>query len=477
MDQALKERRLGSAAARRKKMEERERERQQRHQKMSGEARERKIKELLDHSSDDEDLDEENDNATSGTTSEPDLDYASSVQTPSDSSLLTPDDLPSPLVVRRRKPNQNFVGDVTGGAPGQLQISLLVDSQQNKNNTIHVESPSSPSPVLQSSLVTLSDWNYERFSAVLNPDKVQEDLAAEDFQYPYSPIEVATPISYSLPKVRPSVVSICSISSNRKSQTPKSPKRETHLSRQSAFPASEATPFRLPSSPTKPSRTSSNAYPESQLQKSYPQGAKFERKSSAPLLTGTSRFSRTEPLRKADQMVSASPHIRKTDHLRLSPPMPGSMHGLRSNTPLSPQESEHCRTSMPFDRRVEHNLRRPSTGYGQVSQQSQPSTNTTPATTSKPSALHIARKKSISALRSSSESIGQALRSVKAKGRLSIRPDVDTPPVPILIMPKPDQSLDLSFFPLPPPRSSLRTARDSVTSSASSPVIGGLAWG
>src|SRR5277367_3946332 len=113
MDQALKERRLGSATARRKKMEERERERQQRHQKMSGEARERKIKELLDHSSDDEDVDEEHDNATSGTTSEPDLDYASSVQTPSDSSLLTPDDLPSPLVVRRRKPNRNFAGDVT----------------------------------------------------------------------------------------------------------------------------------------------------------------------------------------------------------------------------------------------------------------------------------------------------------------------------------------------------------------------------
>lgn len=222
MDQILKARRLGSASARRRRMQEREIAAQQ--------AEERRTKILLyGYSSEEDELSEEGDS------------YSPIRDTQSDQARP-----PSSLSPSAKRPST----DILDFQPEQLRAPSLPFLPSS------ISKPYIPALVIPSPLAP--DLNTYRGEPILPAD----DAGPLPFSIePETPIEVATPIAYSIPHTRPSMIFIKTCISPRTDNAaahrpasmphpppipPRSDKRESTQSLSSAISSVEARTISLP---------------------------------------------------------------------------------------------------------------------------------------------------------------------------------------------------------------------------------------
>ena len=390
----------------------------------------------------------------------------SSVDTPSERSVLTPDESLSGRAVFGK---QHQV-DTSSITPLKIHIPEEEEDLEMDLEVNQVKVPPSPSPVrLHASLATLSDFRYDRFSLILESpisDLVSPDL---DNDETFSPIETATPIAYQLPKERPSLISISTSSSTRsKRRTPsaQSPllqtmpntierpsKRLSTTSSHGGYPAAEATLFEVPDLPANAFQLIANASQESlSLPFSQPK-TRAERKSSVPRLSTALGHGRVSSIKSLIKTPTSATHSRSFSRNsgHASRPSTASISGFdgyalrntaASSSTTNLSQMQRPPTSMSMRSVGSTSSHHPMTAL--------PSLPTPPAddNVTDPMSKSMSRKKSFSALRRRSESIGQA---IKGLGKITTKHDVPMP-TPAVATPRiPNKNLlDLSSFPTPP---------------------------
>ncbi|RVX72921.1 hypothetical protein B0A52_03274 [Exophiala mesophila] len=280
MDQQLKSCKLASASARRKKFQDRQAQQALEIERRLAQKKRPIMYDRPPSGSDEEDARYERE---------------SSVDTTSDRSVLTPDDL--------RSGHLRFDGQ-TQAETTPLPLKILVPEQDMEKDMIEaalnedcIMVPPSPSPILQASLATLSDFRYDRYSVMFDSPNSEILTPELDFDESMSPIETATHVAYQMPKSRPSLISITtSVSSRSKRRTPSvhSPlsrnislslerptKRLSTSSAQSAYPAAEATLFEVPDLPSNAFEIIANASQESLPMTLHLNKSRTERKSES----------------------------------------------------------------------------------------------------------------------------------------------------------------------------------------------------
>lgn len=478
MEQALRERSLSSASVRRKRIQEREEQRQQARK----DAKERvlAIQELSDcdsRSGSDGDHPGSNHSRedSCGTSSE----Y--SLSTPNDTPQAMGDKTPS-YVDDRKQPLRILVPETPIG--GRQQST----------------SDSEPAPKLQASLATFSDFHYDRYSMIV--DSPAELLASpnSDLDEHESLCEVATPVSFSMPRSRPAVVSIVSTKGpNKKRRTssaasstlhqvmqrsatmpPELPVRNANrlsqLNQPSGFLASEAAPFEVPDLPSNAMYMIANASRDSLAMSTHsaePTSTrpKQTRKHSMPLFSAAFRSSHSRmssikglvsptissPRLSTNMDVQSRPRTAVADSMSfetvpadLNDPLPPPRHST-THRPATSYASSSTRngsvTALPT--LPPHGGVRPLHHHQHTPRENSPSPELNPR-----------RKKSFSTLRMRSESISNAIKFVSGSkrngggsvrdSRLPFGPSSDAPPVPTR-MTDLRMSTDLSSFPSPPP--------------------------
>ncbi|KIW68469.1 hypothetical protein PV04_04411 [Phialophora macrospora] len=481
MDQALKARKMSSASARRRKIQERQQQQALDRERFA--EHKRRIL-VYDHRADRQSAylgDLEYDPADEVDGSAERSDRESSAETQSERSAVTPDDM---LQSKARFGGQPSTGSATLTAlkiqiPDEDEVLQRMELDENR-----IIIPPSPKPLLQASLATLSDFRYDRYSTILD-SPLSETLSPDlDTDETFSPIETATPISYQQPKSRPSLISIVSTShrSKRRTASLQSPlsqtlpqtverptKRQSISSIRSAFPAAEATLFEVPNLPDNAFELIASASQESlPLSGKERPKSKAERKSSMPRLSTAlshARMSSIKSLIKTPTTATPPPHRRSFSRpsSHISRPSTASIPAsdiasiMRNPAALSSSSNLTSMTRPP----TSHSSSTSMAGAGST-MTALPSLPTPPADdmVSDPLAARPAmqRKKSFSALRRRSESIGQA---IKGLSKITTKHDVPLPTTPGAVTPKKAQTFDLSKFPTPPlpsPRTGKSTA-------------------
>ncbi|KIX08975.1 uncharacterized protein Z518_00053 [Rhinocladiella mackenziei CBS 650.93] len=476
MDQALKTRKLSSVSVRRKKFQERqqqhavEKEKLQEHKSQVvryGHTAEH-AEEPDDASADDMELDVER------------FDRESSVETPSEGSVLTPDDtlLNGTAFVKSTQPQTSTAMPLKIDIPAEEEV-LQLELDEDR-----VVVPPSPRPVLQASLATLSDFRYDRYSCILD-SPVSEALSPDlDTDETFSPIETATPVSFQQPKSRPSLISI--VSGPRRSkrrttsvQSPLSPtvprtserphKRQSTSSTYSCFPAAEATVFEVPDLPANAFELIANASQESLLS-TKERKSKADRKSSVPRLSTNLSHTRMSSIKSLIKTPTSATHQRSLSS-RASRPSTASLSGMDTLHIMKNPISSNSTTNIPSMQRPPTSTSPSSTtaGLNHANMTALPSLPTPPTDESVSDPLggnkpNMQRKKSLSTLRRRSESLGQA---IKGLGKITTKHDVPIPTAPAVMTPKKQQPPpDLSNFPTPP-LPSPRTGKSSAGSISS----------
>lgn len=495
MEQALRARSLSSASARRKRIQEREGERQ----KARTEARQRALA-LQDLSDPDSQSGSDDDTPGSSHSRE------DSVETSSEYSLNTPNDTPQPQAMYETTP------PLGGGSKPALQVVVPETPVDGKQQDIP---QSEPAPKLHASLATFSDFQYDRFSMIVDspaelvPSPVSDSDAQESF------CEVATPVSYRLPRGRPAVVSITSKSSSSKRRNSsaasslfqqatqraatmppdlpaRSPRRLSQSSQKSGFLASEAAPFQVPELPPNAMYMIANASRDSlaiSTHSAEPSSRPHHpRKPSMPLLSAAFKSS----------------HARMSSIKGLVSPSISGRPNSRSDRPRTAAADEMTFQTVPTNlneppppsrNRISH---RPSTSYASVRSGSVTALPTPPAEPrthlpeqqmsreNSPSPEgYVPRKKSFSNLRKRSESISNTIKFISGakKGsrdsKLPPTPTAAVPPLPSHMNMNMRKSVDLRHFPSPPPPipSPRDQLRKSVTNANYSPFPSGYAGG
>ncbi|ETI24478.1 hypothetical protein G647_03847 [Cladophialophora carrionii CBS 160.54] len=488
MDQALKARKMGSASARRRKMQER--------QQQQALDRERHVEHkrrilMYDHRADRQSAymdDLEYDVADECDGSAGRSDRESSVETQSERSASTPDDMLQNKTTFGGQPSttSHTLTALKIQIPDEDEVLHRMELDENR-----IIIPPSPKPLLQASLATLSDFRYDRYSTILD-SPLSETLSPDlDTDETFSPIETATPISYQQPKSRPSLISIVSVSdrSKRRTASLQSPlsqmvqqtverptKRQSTSSIRAAFPAAEATLFEVPNLPDNAFELIASASQESlPLSGKEVPRSKAERKPSMPRLSTALSHARMSSIKSLIKTpTTATPSAtRRTSISRpsshISRPSTASVPAsevasiMRNPAALSSSSDLNSMTRPP----TSHSSSISMAGAGNT-MTALPSLPTPPADdgVSDPLAAKPAmqRKKSFSALRRRSESIGQA---IKGLSKLTPKHDVPLPTTPSIMTPKRLQEFDLSKFPTPP-LPSPRTGQSSASSFTSS---------
>ncbi len=438
---------------------------------------------LYDHLADD-DLDKESEDDSRE-------DREESVTTPSECSVVTPKDTPSDFDEK----NSEAIELPTFSERPQLQLLVPEPPAEVK--------VTKPSPILglQASLGSRSDFLYARYSTILDPppqieSPIESTPDLDDDDYSPSPVEVATPVSISLPKTRPAVISISGPSKKRRTiiqspplqetesnslpppPPPRSAKRLSTASTRSGFLASEAQPMEVPDLPANASSMIATASRDTvgPLDRSVSPG--FQRRSSQPLLsaikTGHSRMTSIKSLIRSPSHASHSssrPESRSSrpptstaeimdDGFKAFETVPANLYEL-----IPPPRSRPATSHHPI---------RPSTSSGVSIPEvtALPSVPPIPARTQTfANQPEVRRKKSFSSLRKRSESIGQAIKFAATKGMGSSTPKVPQPqyepppPLPQPIGPlRQNPSVELSNFPTPPLPSPITSAGRSIRS-------------
>ncbi|EXJ91599.1 hypothetical protein A1O3_00147 [Capronia epimyces CBS 606.96] len=465
MEQALRSQKMSSASARRRKFEERhqqnalERERIQEHKRrlMTHEGTAEVMEGSDDNPADNMDLDVEADvDVDAGR-----FDRESSVETPSERSVLTPDD---PF------PNRTAFTRYTGVTPSKIVLPEQEDTTPMAVDDSGVVVPlPSPRPVLQASLATLSDFRYDRYSVFMESPPISEVMSPEvEPDETFSPIEIATPVSFSQPKSRPSLISIVggSQESRRRpswvqrsisdtiTQLPGRPaKRRSTSSSRSGFPAAEATLFEIPDLPANASEViaDANASEESLAIRGKTLKSRAERISSLPRLSTALNHARMSSIRNfiktPSSVADTRPFSRSSSYM--SPPSTPSLSGGE------PALGKHATASSSSSALA--TLQRPTTAMSITSTTSFANMTALPAVRTPPAEdhmsdalstkLNVPKKKSFSTLRRRSESIGHA---IKGLGKTTTKHDVPLPMLTGMMTPTNQQPLDLSKFPTPP---------------------------
>lgn len=502
MDQILKARKMSSASARRKRIQEREQE-ETRAQERYIEHKRRIM--LYDHLADRDSLrtdsDEDNDSDASQHK------RRESVTTPSECSVVTPNDTPTPPSVFEKVQSDTARSSVV---PKKPQLHLVLPDSSVDTTGFSIMQPS-PGPKLQASLVARSDFIYDRYSMLIdlpNPSTSPAEtvstpnLEYEDDHSP-SPVEIATPVSISLPKTRPSVVSISSrsnkkrttitvqslLSQERRSQSPQPPspparsiRRLSASSTRSGFLASEAQPLEVPNLPSNASSLIESAKRDSVALSLSGDGKKaMQRKSSQPLLsaikTSHARMSSIKSMMKSPTHNPCPSASSSRPESRSSRP-PTSAADIMNDSfqafETVPANLYDPPTTPWYRPRTSYHPSRPSTSSTASRQPSVTALPTLPNLTSynsyhgtteaEPHPVQMRRKKSFSSLRKHSASISQAFKSVASKSTgtaghtpsLSQHQQQDIPSLPplpqppTLVRPRQDSTVDLSSFPTPP---------------------------
>ncbi len=466
MDQALKEKKMSSASVRRRKFHQRERQNEL-EQERYPENKRRIV--IYDDATDD--LYDARDNSPDHMNMNgKQFDRESSVETPSERSVLTPDE-PHPHRATFGKPNPYETN---------TELPLKIETPEDEGvlemalDDERVVVPPSPRPVFQASLASWADFRYDRYSMVLDSPVPSEALSADlDIDESFSPVETATPISFRQPKTRPSLISIVSISKGgkRRNTTPQSPlsqelpqpakrpaRRPSSSSSHSGFPAAEATLFEIPDLPANAIELIANASQESlPLSASAWKESKARtlRRSNVPRLSIALNHARMSSIKNLIKTPTSATHSRTFSHA-------SSHHSRPSTASISGVEAISTLKSMAFSNNA-HNftvMTRPSTAMSTSSSGSHknalmtalPSLPTPPAEDNAgDDTRSMQRKKSFSNLRRRSESIGQA---IKGLGRISTKHDVPMPPA----LPTPKRQLLFDHLaksptpPLPSPR-------------------------
>ena len=546
MEELLRTRKLSSASARKRKIQERQdklRESKQR-------AMERREAEDLryghGYDSDEEELsDNEGNQNTFSPIAESDLDRSAAVASPSTAGPGTPDDLPlSPdLAGMQAWPDiETRVGN-TGDSAEERCTTLDIPP---RGQHLDIPTPTSAKPVLQSTLTSRADFQFDFYT----PDfAVDEDLGHDldlDIEIPdlepNTPLETATPVLYSQPLTRPAMISISvknsapSIRSRKSStrpsisslppatSTPTSSKRpsitSSHYtsssvaSRQSiahnasaslrsltlpasydrrmsnnsvssGYPACEATPLDLSAPPVPPIRPEilANASRESLMEEMEDLRAGSHAKKSSMITS----------LRKSG-LNNIMNYVKdnKTSHRESVQSRPTTAASNRevdndSNTKAYPALVSY-RDDYPAPLRPRTATTASNRSWGENSVTALPTAPEPPVPSmSKSSTFDMARKKSFSALRNRSSSIGKALRSASS----SVVPSVSTvstanyygkPSLGVSFSEAQSRnqirksSMDLASFPIPP-QSPLMVSglRQSQRNSPSS-ERGGFVW-
>ena len=350
---------------------------------------------------------------------------SSDSDSPSEHSPKTPDDTPIFTKGKKRPPPLRLVSNGTSQPtrPASAGFEALP-----LRPTIHPDRPTpSPKPVLQSSLMTLSDWNYDRYSTVIEPSRLQAVKAEDEtLQEPCSPIEIATPVSYQRAKVRPALIKLINISTKPKTLKPlqevtERPRTAGPSSR--PFPAAEATPVDFSGLGDAPLLSTPHAYraSSSQLFTSVFR-PRLQRKSSEPLLnttfggqakTRTSTLilgsipsgplsSHPGPVSTTSSMpdVASPPLVKPRSRLRqISNPraLPSLLRNPNASTTSSMDTAEED-IGVP---RIVHLQQAPDNPFSYtptVAAVSKPAGISSDGDSNHLSALHVARKKSIAAL-------------------------------------------------------------------------------
>ncbi|OAP64585.1 hypothetical protein AYL99_00557 [Fonsecaea erecta] len=473
MDQVLKARKMSSASARRKKFQERQQQQALDREKLAEHKRRILIYDhMAEHVSDSTDEADGQNSADEVDMDAERSDRESSVETSSERSILTPDELAQ---------NRAAFGKQTSSGSDQvagLKIQIPDDEemlQQLEVDDVHVVVPPSPKPLLQASLASWSDFRYDRYSVVLD-SPLSEALSPElDNEETFSPIETATPISYQQPKSRPSLISIVSLTHRGKRRTAsmQSPlsqtmpqtterplKRQSMSSVHSGFPAAEATLFQVPSLPENAFELIANASQESlPLSTKESTRSKADRKSSMPRLSTALNHARMSSIKSFIKTPTTAttplPHTRSSSRpsSHMSRPSTASTsaadaYSVMKNSIASTSSSNLSSITRPATSR---NASASMVGSVGSNMTALPSFPTLPADeeASDPLATRPAmqRKKSFSALRRRSESIGQA---IKGLGKITTKHDPPVPTNPGLVTSKKPQPFDLSQFPTPP---------------------------
>ena len=418
---------------------------------------------------------------TSSPSSSSDINASTSVETLSDMSVTTPSGIP--VMVSDLRKNNEANGVLFEPPPLQL-----VMPSRPKEKTIP-----SPELVLAPSLNKASDFVFDRYSKVIDHPAAEaidlDDVEIYEVCEVSTPIEVATPITYIRPN-RPSMVSIFNIlnkNSNRESRTPlpakpevprRNPERSSASRRLSGFMAGEATPFEVPDLPENALTMISNA---SQTDLStfsrYQEPTLKKQKSSMGLLSKALKYAPSRMSGRVQSGVPVSHQSRPGSPQKSST----SRHGPVSSSKFPPLPSlpppalaDRFHSHQNSSTVALHS--RPQTAAPSTSPPPTPTGVTAlPACTesfsqrgsllvgsSSPRVKQLSHKKSMSALRSRSDSIGTALMSMtrkssvgRSKGRSIAREALASPglphesPKPVFVAP-PKSSVDLRAFPTPP---------------------------
>lgn len=213
MEDLLRTRKLSSASARKRKMEERQAKVRESKQRSMQKRDTNAFRFGYGYCSDEEELsDSESNHNTFSPIAEGELDQPTANASPSTAGVRTPDDLPSPPYVDEMQawPDIDMrvanVEDPTGECSTKLDISM------EGGNDLDVPTPK---PIFQSTLNSRADFSFDFYSPdfaldeSLDPDLDLDTLEIDIPELdPDTPIETATPILYSQPRSRPYMISI-----------------------------------------------------------------------------------------------------------------------------------------------------------------------------------------------------------------------------------------------------------------------------
>jgi hypothetical protein len=530
---------LSSASARKRKMQERQEKLRESKQRNLEKRDTKEFRYGFGYYSDEEELsDNEGNQNTFSPIAEAELDSSAAIASPSSAGARTPDDLPSPPYVDAMQawPDVETRAASAGDSAGEGSTKLDIPTQRGQH--FDIPTPSSAKPILQSTLNSRADFIFDLYSPdfalddALDPDL---DLELPDLE-PDTPIEIATPVIYSQPPTRPSMICI-----SVKNPTPSIISR--HSGTQPSISSLQAAPSTARSS-KRPSTISSHytsssitsrksvlQYPSPSL-RSLPLPLGYDRRmSSTSVASGYPACEATPLDLSAPPVPSIRPEIlanasresllegmedrRTSSHVK----KPSVINSLRKSglnnimnyvkdvkaparesvqsrpaTAASDREVNESnskayppllsnRDDYPAPLRPRTATAAPTRSWGENGVTALPTPPEPPMPSiAKSSTFEVARKKSLSALRNRSSSIGKALRSASS----SVVPTVSTMHYPgkpsISVSSSESQwrsqsrkvSMDLASFPIPPP-SPLTIGRNSARMSPSVDR-GGFAW-
>ena len=216
MEDLLKTRKLSSASARKRKMEERQAKIRESKQRSMQKRDTNAFRFGYGYCSDEEELsDSEGNQNTFSPIAEGELDQPTSNASPSTAGARTPDDLPSPPYVDGMQAWPDIDMRVANVEDSTGECSTKLDIAMEGGTHLDVPTPTPAKPIFQSTLSSRADFSFglyspdfvldESLDPDLDLDTLEIDIPELD---PDTPIEIATPILYSHPRSRPYMISI-----------------------------------------------------------------------------------------------------------------------------------------------------------------------------------------------------------------------------------------------------------------------------